>query len=70
MPKALFGSLGLVNDMKSRVANLRTYLMSNVTKARDFIASGHTVDGAKVENTLGEGSWAPIMVSAITSGAF
>jgi hypothetical protein len=44
--------------------------MHKVTKAREFIASGHTVDGAKVENTLGEGSWVPILVSAIFSGAF
>ncbi|KAG2341710.1 hypothetical protein BDR05DRAFT_976856 [Suillus weaverae] len=70
MPKALFGSLGVVSDMKSHVANLRTYIMSNVAMARDFITLGHTVDGAKVENTLGEGSWVPILVSAIASGAF
>jgi len=69
-PKALFGSLGLVKDMKTRAANLQTYVMSNVTRAHNFIASGHTVDGAKVENTLGEGSWVPILVSAIASGNF
>ncbi|KAG2335975.1 hypothetical protein BDR05DRAFT_1006282 [Suillus weaverae] len=35
--------------------------MHKVTKARDFISSGHTVDGTKVENTLGEGSWVPTL---------
>ncbi|KIK34293.1 hypothetical protein CY34DRAFT_98289, partial [Suillus luteus UH-Slu-Lm8-n1] len=58
-PKASFSFLGLLSDMDSRVANLRTYVMSKVTEARGFIASGYTVDGAKVENTLGEGSWVP-----------
>lgn len=62
-PKSSFSVLGLVEDVKSCAANLRTYAMHNVTKACDFIASGHTVDGAKVENALGEGSWVPIMVS-------
>jgi hypothetical protein len=38
--------------------------------ARDFIASGHTVDGVKVRNTLEEGSWVPILVSTMASGAF
>jgi hypothetical protein len=56
--------------MKSRVANVQTYVMHKVTMARDFIASGHTVDGAKVGNALEEGSWVPTLVSTMTFGAF
>ncbi|KAG2056614.1 hypothetical protein BDR06DRAFT_981321 [Suillus hirtellus] len=48
MPKASFSFLGLLRDMDS-----------HVTEACVFIASGYTVDGAKVENTLGEGLWVP-----------
>jgi hypothetical protein len=62
-PKALFSALGLVQDMKRRATGFRTYVMHKVIEACDFIASGHTVDGAKVENALGEGSWVPIVVS-------
>jgi len=63
-PKKMFSSLGLVKDMKSRLTNLRVYAMSKVIQARDFIyRCGNTVDGAKIEHTLGEGSWVPILVS-------
>jgi hypothetical protein len=64
-PKSLFGSLGLLQDMKSRMTNLRVYAMSKVLQAREFIyKGGNTVDGLKVEHTLGEGSWIPTMASA------
>jgi hypothetical protein len=53
--------------MKSRVTNLRIYALAKVKKAREFIYDGSTVDGAKVENTLGEGSWVPILVSETVS---
>jgi hypothetical protein len=50
--------------MKTRVVNLREYVMTRIVKARDFIyKNGNTVDGAKIENTLGEGSWVPTLVS-------
>jgi hypothetical protein len=40
-----------------------------VVKAREFIyRSGNTVDSGKVEDTLGEGSWVPILVSVTGSG--
>lgn len=65
MPKGLFSYLGLRKDMKSRLQNLRVYVTTKVVKAREFIyAFGNTVDGAKVEDALGEGSWVPILVSA------
>jgi hypothetical protein len=65
MPKGLFGSLGLVKDMKSRLTNLRVYAMTKVVKAREWIYQwGNTVDSAKVEDALREGSWVPILVSA------
>jgi hypothetical protein len=33
-------------------------------KAREFIyQSGNTVDGAKVDDALGEGSWVPVLVT-------
>ncbi|KAG2739864.1 hypothetical protein P692DRAFT_201899292 [Suillus brevipes Sb2] len=61
-PKNSFSSLGLVRDMKSRLTNLRVYTMAKVIQARDFIYRyGNTVDGVKVEHTLGEGSWVPIL---------
>lgn len=57
-----------MKDMKSRLTNLRVYATAKVIKAREFIYQlGNTVDGAKVKNTLGEGSWVPIMVSEIGS---
>ncbi|KIK34857.1 hypothetical protein CY34DRAFT_17433 [Suillus luteus UH-Slu-Lm8-n1] len=57
-PKRLFNVLGLARDMRRRITNLRAYVMTNVIKAREFIyTSGNTVDGAKVDHTLGEGSW-------------
>lgn len=63
MPKSLFGSLGLVRDMRSRIANLRVYAMARIVQARDFIyRCGNTVDGVKVDHTLGEGSWVPTLV--------
>jgi hypothetical protein len=66
-PKSLFNFLGLSSDMRSRVANLREYVMMRVVKARDFIyTNGNTVDGVKVEHTLGEGSWVPTLVSETT----
>jgi hypothetical protein len=63
-PKTSFNLLGLATDMRNRLNNLRVYVMINVIKAREFIyAGGNTVDGAKVDNTLGEGSWIPTLVS-------
>jgi hypothetical protein len=62
-PKGLFNRLGLVRDMKSRINDLRVYAMAKVVKARQFIYElGNTVDGAKVEDALGEGSWVAILV--------
>lgn len=67
-PKVLFGSLGLLWDMKSRIANLRVYATMKVVQARDFIYKcRNTVDGSKVEHTLGEGLWVPTMVSGNSS---
>jgi hypothetical protein len=64
-PKSRFSDLGLVKDMKSRIINLRVYATTKVIQARDFIYKcGNTVDGSKVEHTLGEGSWVPTMVSS------
>jgi hypothetical protein len=66
-PKSLFKFLGLSRDMRCRVANLREYVMTKVVKARAFIyTNGNTVDGVKVEHTLGEGSWVPTLASVIT----
>lgn len=63
-PKKMFGSLGLPQDMKNRLANLRVYVTTKVVQAREFIYKcGNTVDGLRVEQTLGEGSWVPTMVS-------
>jgi hypothetical protein len=63
-PKRVFSSLGLLKDMKSRINNLRIYVETNVVKARQYIYQlGHTVDGTKVEDLLGEGSWVPVAVS-------
>jgi len=68
MPKCLFGFLGLANDMKSRLTNLRVYAMTKVVEAHELIYQwGHTVDSAKVEDTLREGSWVPILVSTTNS---
>jgi len=65
-PKSLFNFLGLSRDMRSRVNNLREYVVARIVKARNFIyANGNTVDGVKVEHTLGEGSWVPTLVSKI-----
>ena len=69
--KSLFNFLGRWTDMTSRVANLREYVMTKVIQARAFIyTNGNTVDGVKVENTLGEGSWVPTLVSETTSFHF
>ncbi|KIK39154.1 hypothetical protein CY34DRAFT_14574 [Suillus luteus UH-Slu-Lm8-n1] len=55
-PKSLFGSLG----MKSCLDNLRVYAIATVIRAREYIYNeGNTVDGSKVERTLGDGSWVP-----------
>lgn len=44
------------------------YALTQVVKAREFIYQfGSTVDGAKVDDTLGEGSWVPIVVSVTGS---
>jgi hypothetical protein len=60
----MFSSLGHVKDMKNRINRLRVYVEANIAKARGFIyLSGNTVDGGKVEETLGEGSWVPVLVS-------
>lgn len=67
----MFGSLGIGRDMKRRLANFRVYTREKVVKARDFIYRwGNTVDGTKVENALGEGSWVPTLVSATASFPF
>lgn len=64
-PKASFDLLGLFRDMQDRVNNIRTYCLATVSKAREFIyREGNTVDGSKVQATLGEGSWVPTVVSA------
>lgn len=50
--------------MKSRITNLRLYAMSKVIRAREIIYwVGSTIDGARVEDALGQGSWVPILVS-------
>lgn len=60
--KKLFSYLGLAKDMKSRLNNLRMYAMTKVIEARDFIyRCGNTVDGVKVDHSLGEGSWVPTL---------
>ncbi|KAG2051383.1 hypothetical protein BDR06DRAFT_983639 [Suillus hirtellus] len=67
MPKGLFSYLGLVKDMKSCITNLQVYVMAKVIKACEFIyALGNMVDGAKVKDTLGEGSWVPILNQFVT----
>jgi hypothetical protein len=67
-PKSLFGSLGLSEDMKRRINNLRVYVIATVARAREYIYNeGNTVDGAKVDRTLGDGSWVPTIVSASDS---
>jgi len=66
-PKGYFNCLGLVNDMTSRITNLRVYVTAKVVKAREFIyTGGHTVDGSRVEDTLREGSWVPTLVRAVS----
>jgi hypothetical protein len=62
-PKKLFSDLGLLQDMKSRLNNLRMYTKTKVIEARDFIyRCGNTVDGVKVDHSLGGGSWVPTLV--------
>lgn len=64
VPKGLFGYLGLMKDMRSRLTNLRVYAMAKVIKAREFIYQlGNIVDGAKVEDSLWEGLWVPTLVN-------
>jgi hypothetical protein len=53
--------------MRGRLANLRTYCLETVNQARGYIYEwGNTVDGSKVQRTLGEGSWVPTVVGAFT----
>ncbi|KIK31508.1 hypothetical protein CY34DRAFT_33015, partial [Suillus luteus UH-Slu-Lm8-n1] len=60
MPKTSFDLLGLLIDMRDRLANVRTYCLAKVIDARGIIyGEGNTVDGSKVQATLGEGSWVP-----------
>jgi hypothetical protein len=64
-PKSMFAYLGLLQDMRNHINNLRVYVVTNIVKAQELIYFwGITVDSAKVEETLGEGSWVPIIVSA------
>ena len=64
LPKASFDLLGLFRDMRARLANVRVYCLESVTMARNFIYNaGNTVNGSKVQATLGEGSWVPTVVS-------
>ena len=61
----MFSFLGLLKDMKNRITNLRVYTAAKIIRAREYIYKwGNTVDGLKVEETLGEGSWVPVLVSA------
>jgi hypothetical protein len=49
--------------MRDRAASLRVYSIAKVTEARQFIYRwGNTVDGTKVQVTLGQGSWVPTVV--------
>jgi hypothetical protein len=64
VPKVSFDLLGLFKDMRDRVATLRTYCLERIIKARGFIYTGNTVNGSKVQVTIGEGSWVPTVVSA------
>ncbi|KAG2355706.1 hypothetical protein BDR07DRAFT_1492894 [Suillus spraguei] len=58
----MFSSLGLIKDMKNRIKDLRVYVETTVIKARKYMYKwGNTVDGVKVEETLGEGSWVPVL---------
>ncbi|KAG2126358.1 uncharacterized protein EDB93DRAFT_1257560 [Suillus bovinus] len=42
------------------MANLPVYTLAKILKACEFIYKcGNTVDGSKVEQILGEGSWVP-----------
>ncbi|KAG2740132.1 hypothetical protein P692DRAFT_201842539 [Suillus brevipes Sb2] len=57
LPKASFG---LFRGLQDRLANLRAYCLESVVMARSFIFSGgNTINGSKVQVTLGEGSWVP-----------
>jgi hypothetical protein len=63
-PKNLFGHLGLIKDMKNCIMNLCVYAMTKVVEACEYIYQrGNTVDGLKVEDALGDGSWVPTLVS-------
>jgi hypothetical protein len=69
--KSSFDLLGLFKDMQDRVVKLRTYFLERVRSARGFIyKSGNTVDGSKVQTTLGEGSWVPTVVSTFGTNIF
>jgi hypothetical protein len=63
----MFASLGLLKDMKSCINNFQVYVNTNIIKAHEYIYNwGNTVDGTKVEETLREGSWVPVLVSMIS----
>jgi hypothetical protein len=60
----MFPFLGLLKDMRNRMENLRVYAKTSIVKAREYIFDmGNTVDGTKVEQALGDGSWVPVLVS-------
>ncbi|KAG2049220.1 hypothetical protein BDR06DRAFT_984493 [Suillus hirtellus] len=62
LPKSMFGSLGLLKDMRSHVSNVQVYFKTNIVKVQDYIYWwGNTVDGTKVEETLREGLWVPVV---------
>ncbi|KAG2029437.1 hypothetical protein BDR03DRAFT_880761, partial [Suillus americanus] len=64
IPKVLFDLLGIARDMRDRLGKLRVYSLARVTMAHEFIYTwGNTVDGLKVQATLGDGSWVPTMVT-------
>ncbi|KAG1853937.1 hypothetical protein DFJ58DRAFT_728071 [Suillus subalutaceus] len=55
---ATMKDMGLVKDMRSHISNVRVYVETNVVKAQEYIYQwGNTVDGTKVQETLGEGSF-------------
>ncbi|KAG1807650.1 uncharacterized protein BJ212DRAFT_1281735 [Suillus subaureus] len=52
--------------MRNRLADLWTYCLKRVTSTCKFIYwSGNTIDGSKVQTTLGEGSWVPTVNSFV-----
>jgi hypothetical protein len=64
----MFAFLGLLKDMKTHMTDLRVYVEANIIKGQEYIYKfGNTVDGMKVQEALGEGSWVPVLVSVIYS---